>query len=234
MRATIKNIIKMSLDRLRIRPMHFGVNLYDDIRRRLPNQRFSILFDVGANEGQTVKAFRNNFPSATIHCFEPNPECCRRLTNFGVAVHQMALGNEAGEIGFDQSQGQSDMFFVTHKPTAEKVAIDTIDNFCDQQRIKHIDFLKIDTEGYDLEVIRGSTSMLQTRAIDLVQAEVSMNAENTYHVAFGNVHSTLESSGYRLFGIYEQVAEWGRNVPIIRRSNVVYISPKVSAANPLH
>jgi FkbM family methyltransferase len=232
----IKSAIKTALDKLKIRPMYFGVNLYDDFRRWLPNQRFSILFDVGANEGQTIRAFRSNFPNAmSIHCFEPNPDCCKKLGSLGVTVHQTALGNEIGEIGFDRSQGQSDMYFVTHDVTEkEKVFIETLDAFCERERINQIDFLNIDTEGYDLNVILGASKMLSRHQVDIVQAEVSMNAENTYHVPFAAVHQAMESFGYRMFGVYEQGFEWGRNVPVLRRSNVVYTSPKTCELNRLH
>lgn len=235
LKGTVKFKIKTILDAFKIRPMHFGVNLYDDIKRRLPNQQFSIILDVGANVGQTAVVLREQFSRSAIHCFEPNPECCATLSALGksLTVHQLALGDTTGTIGFDRSQGQSDMYFVTTHETGEEVQIDTLDNFAKQNNIDHIDFLKIDTEGFDLRVIHGSMQMLSNQKIDLVQAEVSMNADNKYHVPFFEIHQLMERLEYRLFGIYEQGVEWGKNAPYLRRSNIVYISPRVAEANKL-
>lgn len=124
------------------------------------------------------------------------------------------------------------MYFVSHE-AQEKVPIETLDSFCERNGISHIDFLKIDTEGFDLNIMLGAGGMLARHCVDLVQAEVLMNADNKYHVPFSDVRQHLESFGYRLFGIYEQGVEWGMNIPIIRRANVVYISRTVSQNNPL-
>ena len=64
--------------------------------------------------------------------------------------------------------------------------------------------LTIDTEGHDLEVLRRAQPLLRRGAIDIAQAEVSMNPENTLHVSFSAVREFLEQFEYRLFGLYEQ------------------------------
>ena len=108
------------------------------------------------------------------------------------------------------------------------------DAFCDEHRVERIAFLKIDAEGHDLEVLRGFRKMLEGMRIDLVEAEVGMNPENTRHVPFEVVKAYLERLGYRLFLIYDQA----RDVPfsgrvILRRSNVVFASARlVDAARP--
>jgi FkbM family methyltransferase len=235
-REQIKITLKTILDATGIRPYYFGVNLYDDIRLKLPKQKLAMLFDVGANDGHTSSTWRKKYPLASIHCFEPNPECCAALKVMDerLFVHELALGNKTGEIGFNKSNGQSDMYYVSDEPTDEMVKVDTLDNFATQNGVEHIDFLKIDAEGYDLNVILGAAKMLDGPKIDLVQAEVSMNSDNVFHVSFFDVDREMERHHYRLFGIYEQVFEWGKNVPYLRRSNVVYISPTVAAANKLY
>ncbi|SDJ63858.1 MULTISPECIES: FkbM family methyltransferase [Bradyrhizobium] len=231
-----KIAIKTALHATNLRPMYFGSNFFDDVRIRLPGQRLGTVFDVGANQGQSAAEFRRKFPTAEIHCFEPNPDCCRTLESMDpkLNVHQIALGNETGRIGFDRSNSQSEMYTVTEGPASEQVELDTLDNFVSKNGIEHIDFLKIDTEGYDLNVIRGASRMFEAFNVDIIQAEVSMNSDNTFHVPFVCVHKEMEQFGYRLFGIYEQVFEWGKNAPYLRRSNVVYIAPKVWKSNKLY
>jgi len=111
------------------------------------------------------------------------------------------------------------------------IQFSTVDQFCSGNKITAIDFLKIDTEGHDLEVIKGADRMLRSGAIGLLTAEVSMSADNAFHVAFSEVHPHLEERGYRLFGVYEQVHEWPTRKPSLRRANVAYISPAVISRN---
>jgi FkbM family methyltransferase len=213
--------------------LQFGSSLYDDVATQLPNERISLIFDVGANNGQSAVDFRRKFPTATVHCFEPNPDCCQVLMklNLGLKIHQTALGRVSGFAGFNRSAGGSDMFRLSDDTSKETVCVDTVDGFCSRSAIDRIGLLKIDTEGHDLEVILGAKTMLDDRNIDVVQAEVSMNSANTFHASFFDVHTHMESLGYRLFGIYEQMFEWPTNEPHMRRANVVYISPTVIEAN---
>jgi len=213
--------------------MHRGINHYDDFRLHLRHQKFLTIFDVGANHGQTARDLVGKYPDAVIHCFEPNPDCYPSLKSFGdrVRIHQMALGDKVGEVGLDKSIGNSTMFFVTDELGGERVVMDTVDNFSGKAGIKHVDFLKIDTEGHDLKVIRGATNMLQRFEIDIVQAEVSLCCDNTFQVSMFDVQTAMEGFGYRLFGIYEQIREWNKNAPYLRNANVVYISPVVADAN---
>jgi FkbM family methyltransferase len=224
-------VAKNILYKTGVRPYSFGQNLHEDIRLHLPNFRMKIVFDVGANEGQSARTFLDKYPNASIVCFEPNRELAQRLTASGVRCYAIAMGDCVGTTNFDRSLGTSDRFFVTDKPTNEAVPIDTIDHFCEQQAIAHIDYLKIDTEGHDLHVIRGADAMLAEQRIGLAQAEVSMSAENDFHASFFEVHKAMQFKGYRLFGIYEQFLEWTIDMPYLRRANVVYISRAVATAN---
>ena len=81
------------------------------------------------------------------------------------------------------------------------------DPFISEQEIKHLSYLKIDTEGHDLEVIKGAEKCLTQKKIDFVEAEVSMNPTNTYHVDQASIISQMNTYGYYLFGVYEQILE---------------------------
>lgn len=52
-----------------------------------------------------------------------------------------------------------------------KVRLDTVDAFCAEQGIEHIDLLKTDTEGYETSVLRGANSMFEQGRIDFDLAE---------------------------------------------------------------
>ena len=227
----LRSVLIDVLTNLKVIPYRRGMDEFRDIRRLLPHEHIDMIFDVGANVGDTALAFRRHFASATIHCFEPNSELAPHLNGLdaNLNVHSVALSSRVGESGFDKSGSGSDVYSLSDDKSGETVALDTVDNFCKTRLIDHIHYLKIDTEGHDLEVLKGAAAMLADFRIDLVQAEVSMNPDNKLHVSFFEVANHLEPLGYRLFGVYEQMNEFPTKKPNLRRSNVLYLSPKIIA-----
>ena len=55
-------------------------------------------------------------------------------------------------------------------PTVEKidVEVDTVDRYCASNGIERIDFLKIDVEGFEEDVLRGATTMLKRKSVGIV------------------------------------------------------------------
>lgn len=51
------------------------------------------------------------------------------------------------------------------------VSVSTLDAYCQSHKIHRIDFLKIDTEGFEIQVLRGARSLIEQDAIDFVQLE---------------------------------------------------------------
>jgi FkbM family methyltransferase len=57
------------------------------------------------------------------------------------------------------------------------VSVRTIDDFCAEQAIAEIDLLKIDTEGYDLQVLEGARSLLTRGRVRFVYSEFNVLQE---------------------------------------------------------
>src|SRR6188508_1270833 len=78
-------------------PPH-GWDVQIDIDRRLTQTPITVIFDVGANRGQSALRFRRWFPSATLHCFEPVPATFAHLQKVvggwpRAYTHMCALGS---------------------------------------------------------------------------------------------------------------------------------------------
>ena len=80
------------------------------------------------------------------------------------------------------------------------------DAFCAGRGIRKVDFLKIDAEGHDFEVLKGFAQMLCRAEIDMLQVECSLNRDNHRHVLLEEVKPFLEGLGYRLFGLFANIA----------------------------
>lgn len=218
-----------------LRSLPRGVDVFNDIATALPTYRIDIVFDVGANLGQSAKTYLSRLPSAHIFCFEPISVTFDQLVqtfkdNNQVHCFQCALGSSQG-MGQMLSQGTSSMNHLLDvseieniEEAVENVEIQKLDQFCDSYRINHINYLKIDTEGNDLEVLKGAAKMLAEQRIDLVEVEAGINPDNKYHVPLSVLKDYLELHSYYLFGFYEQMNEWPTQEPHLRRTNPVFIS----------
>lgn len=156
-----------------------------------------------------------------------------------VLTFRTALGAAKG-TGRMVLEGSHDMFFllntsrdvaVSDKSPVEEVSLDTLDGFCLDHNITHINYLKIDTEGGDMDVLRGAENILTRQQVDVVEVEAGMNIRNRRHVPFAALSKFFEEENYFLFGVYEQVNEWPTKEPHLRRTNPVFISDRVIKAN---
>jgi len=213
-----------------------GDDLVAAIRAELPGFDPETVFDVGANIGATAIFFTRAFPRATVFAFEPVAETFQVLiertrAHSSVRAFNLALGRKRGRarmlIKRMSVANRVAEWRDSLKPSVP-VTMTNGDAFCAEHGIARIGFLKIDTEGHDLEVLRGFRSLLQAHRIDLLETEVSMNPENRRHVRFEKVKAYLERRGYRLFLIHEQAREiLAARKPMLRRVNAVFLSPKL-------
>lgn len=212
-----------------------GVSVFSDVQKRLPAAPMTTIFDVGANVGQTATRLTRLFPQSKIYSFEPMIESYRELVRAtcrqpNVSCHHLALGDEPGEarMALDEDWSVNNTLIreiseASNGDAIDPVLVDTLDRFCITNKINQIDYLKIDTEGYDLKVLQGATGLLHEQRIGLIQVEAGMTRLNTKHVPFQEFQLFLESRGYLLFGIYDQRPEWTGEARL-RFSNPVFIA----------
>jgi FkbM family methyltransferase len=217
-----------------------GVDFSYDLRRHLPECQVRTIFDVGANVGQSARSYLSSFRGATILCFEPVRSTYDRLVaalgsapNVRCFAVGMSASAGAGRMAIDDRESSMNKLTTADSAAAvvEPVALDTLDAFCARESIAHIDLLKIDTEGHDLEVLKGGAGLLARQAVDIIQVEAGMNPRNERHVPMEHFKQYLEPLGYFLFRIYDQVPEWPTGDPNLRRSNLVFISDPVIRRN---
>jgi FkbM family methyltransferase len=146
------------------------------------------IFDVGAHKGdwsqQTLDFFAGKH-KLVIHAFEPAESTFNSLRNNlkdepHVIINHMGLGKEAGEMDLFYAGEPGTIASLTqrnvaHKGyefnTSEQVRIDTLDHYCQTHSIENIDLLKMDVEGHELDVLKGSSRMIEEHRIKLVGFE---------------------------------------------------------------
>jgi len=158
-----------------------------------------IIFDVGANIGDYSLSLKKIFPLSTIYAFEPNPVSFKKLTEVKEIIaefHPFCLGLGSGKSqtkiftykNHPQSEHATiikDVMVQLHKSEeVEEYAVDivSLDSFCEEMNIDRIHFIKIDTEGYELEVLKGAVKLIKNKAIEVIQFE--FNEMNIFSKVF--------------------------------------------------
>jgi hypothetical protein len=74
-----------------------------------------------------------------------------------------------------------------------------LDDYCKKKDIQSIDFMKMDIEGYELNALRGATSLLKNQKIKSLYLEIMPKNFKRYNLSHFDVLSYLKSFGYKLF-----------------------------------
>lgn len=158
-----------------------------------PLIKIKTLCDVGANTGGYTGEFLSYFPKAQCYCFEPNPETFQKLKHnlrkISAKTYPFAVSDHSGNIKLydlhDDAPLKATQPTATlaslypqvikvlhHQPTKSYLvkAVD-LDGWVRKEKIPPIDWLKIDTEGHELSVIRGARQLIASGRLGLIQFE---------------------------------------------------------------
>lgn len=205
----------------------------DFLHKYLPDR--GVVFDVGANVGEWAELVMASRPNVKIHCFEPSVGTFRILASnkfiSKARCNNIGLGSVREEKKFyvfgDGSTVNSMYLRDGMIPLREdSVSIDTIDNYCIKNDIKSIDFLKIDVEGNELEVLKGASKMFQSAAIKIAQFEYG----GTYidsRIFLKDIFNYFNGLSYRIYKIYpgyvQYISSYGSDLEDFQYANYVAI-----------
>jgi FkbM family methyltransferase len=148
--------------------------------------KFTII-DVGAHIGSYSNKIKSLSPNAEIYAFEPHPVTYRRLqgeaSKYGYMAFNLGCSDRAGSLKlYDYKDNlEGSQHASLYKDVIEKsygsassewdVNVVTLDSFLKDNKVFHVDLLKIDTEGNELSVLMGCRKMIEDKMIDIVHFE---------------------------------------------------------------
>lgn len=190
-----------------------GIDSYHDIFH-IVNREKPMIFDIGANTGQTINNFREIFKNCTINSFEPSPSTFEILkknssTMKNVEIWNLGIGSSISTLLLNENTG-SDMSSFLELGQAgwgeiknkTEVSVTTIDQFCQEQNIEIIDVLKIDTQGYEHEVFKGAVNSMLENRIGLLYFEVTFIDMYKGLPSFSTLYDFAINHGFELIAIY--------------------------------
>jgi FkbM family methyltransferase len=208
-----------------------------DAQRFANTRQFSVVFDVGANTGQTAKSLTMYCKSSHIYCFEPVKATFAVLEKSydkyeNVHCINKALGSSRGVAEIRLHKNSELNTLVSNQPRiedltddTEELRIETIDLFCAENSVESIDILKMDVQGWEIEVLKGSEKMLSENRIRFIYSEVGFRKSDADMQNFGQFNDFMEDRGYWFCGFYDHF-RWGDKKQFLGFSNALYLNPK--------
>ena len=158
-----------------------------------------IIFDVGGNEGESLEFFLNIFDNPTIYSFEPETKSYQVLLNkYGknkkINLFKLAFGNKKEKLKLKINiKSSTSTFSKINKKSnyykfkslmlnqskgdiflgEEKVHVEKIDNFIIKKKINLINILKIDTEGFEHNVVKGAIKTLRKTKLIIIEFQLN-------------------------------------------------------------
>ena len=187
-----------------------------------------VVLDVGAHVGQSNRFFRGLFPDAEVRSFEPDPDSYAALVaavdaalpggcaaiafsdRDGTAtLHRNPIShtnslhrrNAESRDSIDLERARREGRSVELGSGTVEVAVRRLDSYCRDEGIGHVDVLKIDVQGAEVEVLRGAEGVLDD--VDTVLVEVSFFDLYERSSSFLEVESILAPHGFRLYALVE-------------------------------
>lgn len=147
------------------------------------------IIDIGSNKGQFILLIEKIYPNKNIYSFEPIKEMINKQKKFfayknNIIFHNVALGSSTTLKEFlitTRMDSSSFLKIVSDKNKSKNydivenrnIQINTLDNLLINEKISHPVLIKIDVQGYELEVLRGANNLL--KKTDYLLLEVSKN-----------------------------------------------------------
>jgi len=209
------------------RAYHFARGISDgqltvDVLRSCIHTPKPVILEIGANDGQHSRWFADLFPQGRIHCFEPDPRATARWRAMighrpNVTLHELAIADRDGTATFHQSDGAGGRHYdasgsircpknhllVNPDITfAQNLQIPTqrLDSWCEREHVEEVDFIWMDVQGAELDVIRGGRRTLaRTRTI-----YTEYNALELYEGQVGLAGILKELGHFSIFRLYPE------------------------------
>ncbi len=197
-----------------------------------------IIFEAGGHYGEDSISFSKTWPNSTIVTFEPNPHAFEKMleavkTFQNIYPYNLAVNDYEGKAILNVcygTNGDEDIFEGASsllEPSegmeihyqGPKVEVDCVilDKWCSENNIDHFDFLWLDLEGLELQVLKSSPNLLK-------KAKIIFTETNIYNFRIGttkysDLKSFLEQNGFTMIAHWYMEDIQGNAVFINNRFN---------------
>jgi FkbM family methyltransferase len=159
--------------------------------------------DIGANMGYYTIWFSKY--TKKILSFEPNKKNFQRLNqnlringlDKFIIPYNIALGAEECLVSFTNDRDGENHICLSENENTEKVECRKLENVLMENNIRHVKYIKIDVEGFEIFVLKGLTDYLKQKNVEIIQIEINKTMSNS-GTTVSELVDYLEGFGYNL------------------------------------
>jgi FkbM family methyltransferase len=164
-----------------------------------------VVFDVVGFRGVTSQWFSRS--ARQVFTFEPMPENADSIRTVlkvrgikNISLHDAALSENIGTRDFHifENKGHNSLGRVNTSQHIKTIQVPTttLDEFTSKNQIDRIDFLKIDVEGFELEVLEGASRLLASKKIRAILFEANRPVLKSIGKTAAPIYDLLRSYAY--------------------------------------
>jgi FkbM family methyltransferase len=203
-----------------------------------------VVFDVGANIGDWSNSVISINSSCSVYSFEPSLTTFNKLSSNIISdkaiLNNIGLGSvvEKNTLYINESRDTLNSMYCREglnlpdsidKSSTEIVNIERLDEYCHNHNITSIDLLKMDVEGFELEVLLGSGEFISQNKINIIQFEYG-GANIDAKVLLKDLMSLLILNGYKVYKIHsnylEYIESYSQNLENFQYKNFIAVNKK--------
>lgn len=188
-------------------PYPSDLDVINDFLKIYPDKNHTYI-DVGAHIGTTCLPLSRLYKNvigfeANSHNFKLLIENLKYNKSTNIDVHNIGLHNEVCKCTIMQHQANSSgCFFLIKNPNGD-IQCTTLDEFCKQNNVTNVDYIKIDTEGSELYVLEGALEMIQ-KYKPLISIESNGLSNRIYNISEQQLFEFFNKIGYTQFKVSEK------------------------------
>ena len=171
----------------------------------------NVILDIGANIGY-YSLLSSKIDNVKIHAFEPDQRNRERLdyhikTNNtdNIRLYSKALSDSKGQSRFvSHSNDNWGMSHISSDGKGSLVDTSTIDSFVKEEHIERVDIIKIDTEGHELNIVKGGSLTIE-KDRPIIAIEVSEKNRTSLELFFKKLHYDFHETSDKGFKMTKNI-----------------------------
>lgn len=179
---------------------------------------YKIVFDIGAYHGAFTNDILTENAEIVVHAFEPYNKAYeilrqkfekKNVVPNNIAISNIVVTTELFVNNFDETNSllasnniDESIDVLTKTISSQKIEVTTLDKYCILNNIRHIDFIKIDTQGNSYNVLLGAKHLLESKSIKFLYIETEFVNIYKNQKVFSEIELLMKDFGYQLVNFY--------------------------------
>ncbi len=172
------------------------------------NIKFERIFEIGVYQGYSTCYFSTI--ANNVYSFEPLKEMfpiikrnleLNKISN--VKLTNCAVSDYNGKANFYRYSIKGWSSLIQHEAcdldNVSETEVITMDKFCDEEKISHIDILSIDAEGNEINVLKGCERILRNKSADIIFFEIAKEYVSNEQIS--SIFDLLNTNGYKIIDL---------------------------------